>query len=1793
MSNPTDKVVEALRASLLENERLRQTNRRLTEAAREPIAIVGLACRYPGDVRSPEDLWRLTAEGRDAITEFPADRGWDTARLYDPDPGHAGTTYARTGGFLHDAGDFDPGFFGISPREALAIDPQQRLLLELAWEGFERAGIDPATLRGSRTGVFAGVMYGDYAARMAGRIPAEFEGYLGTGSAYSVASGRVSYLFGLEGPAVTVDTACSSSLVAVHLAAQSLRAGECDLALAGGVTTLATPSLFVEFSRQRGLAPDGRCKSFAAGADGVGWGEGAGIAVLARLSDAVAAGRPILALVRGSAIGQDGASSQLTAPNGRAQQRVIRDALAAAELTPDGVDAVEAHGTGTTLGDPIEAQAVLAAYGQNRDRPLYLGSVKSNIGHTQAAAGIAGIIKMVEAIRHGELPRSLHIDAPSPHVDWSAGAVELLHEPVAWPETGRPRRAAVSSFGISGTNAHVILEAPPASGDRVPSGDEPAAAPPWLLSARGEPALRAQALSLLDHVRARPEESSVDIGRSLATTRAQLEHRAAVPAGDLTALAALGRGEPATGLVRGDAGNPGKVVFVFPGQGSQWAGMGVELARTMPVFRGHLQRCSEALAPYTSWSLLDVLAGDPDAPPLERVDVVQPALFAVMTSLARLWQSVGVQPDAVIGHSQGEIAAAYVAGALSLDDAARVVALRSRALLALAGTGAMASVPLPRDEVEQRLTDGLVTVAAVNGPSSTVVAGEPAAVAGLVAAYQADGVRGRLVPVDYASHHPGVEAVRQAVLDAIGEIRPTLADVEFASTVTGEMIETTRLDAGYWYTNLRSQVRFEDAVRSLQQGGHRLFIEVSPHPVLTIGTEETLAGAGTVVGSLRRDDGGTDRFLDAAAQAWTAGAALDWAGIHGGSPGRPVTLPTYAFQHQRYWLDAPAAGGDVATLGLAEAGHPFLGAVAELPADGQLLLTGRIGVATHPWLADHAVAGRAVLPGSALLELALHAGARAGTPRVEEFRADAPLVLPDEDSLWVRLSVGVPAEDGRRTVEVYARPAGDPDGSGWVRYATGLLGADLPPEPVPAPPADGDVIDPGELYAQLFRAGFDHGPAFQGVRTARANGPDDVVVELDLPPEVDPAGFGLHPALLDAALHPMAAGPGDKLWLPYAWTGVSLYATGAGAVRAYIRRTGPDTVSLTLTTLAGEPVLTAGSVLLRPTSAEELRPAPVLSDALFRPDWSRIPAPPAAPADRMVLDADAPDLAAVAAAAPAFAIVEIRPGGPHPTADRTLRLLQDWLAAPGPAGTRLVVTTRRAVATSAGEDVPQPAAAIVWGLTRSAQAEHPDRFVLIDLDEEDTGLDSALATGEPQLAIRDGVLLVPRLRPAGAGEAAAFPPIADGTVLITGGTGTLGRLAARHLITAHGARHLLLLSRGGSGSPGATDLVDELTGLGAAVRIAAADAADRTALADALAGIPAEHPLTMVVHAAGVLDDGLLTTLTPERLAVVLRPKVDAAWNLHELTADRPLSGFVLFSSLAGVLGNPGQANYAAANAFLDALAQHRRAQGRPAVSLGWGLWAPSSAMTAHLDPVGQARLARAGAALTAMEGLQLFDAALAHGAPVLLPARLDAVAMRRQADAGMLPAVLRGLVRVPPRRAGEAGPALADRLAGQDDAGRHRLLVELVRGQIAAVLGFAGGAEIDPERAFKDLGFDSLTAVELRNRLGVASGLRLPATLAFDYPTPDALAAYLGAELTPVAPDPAVAVLAGLDAAAATLSALPAGDETRDRIAVRLRDLLRLTDGGTGPADDGDLMAASDDELFDVLDNELNGGVR
>ncbi|WP_431947917.1 SDR family NAD(P)-dependent oxidoreductase [Micromonospora marina] len=2140
-----------------------------TVALDEPVAIVAMACRFPGGIGSPEELWRLLEAGDDVIGDLPDDRGWPLADLHDPVPGTPGRTYVRSGGFLTGIADFDAEFFGISPREALAMDPQHRLLLETSWEALERGGIDPATLRGSRTGVFAGTHGQDYADRVApgvvsddGEVTAD-EGHLLTGTAGSVLSGRVAYALGLEGPAVTVDTACSASLVALHLAVQALRQGDCDLALAGGVSVMSTPAGLTGFSRQRGLAADGRCKAFAEDADGFGMSEGVGMLVVERLSEARRRGHPVLAVVRGSAVNSDGASNGLTAPNGPSQERAIRAALAAAGLSAADVDVVEAHGTGTSLGDPIEAEAILATYGQRPagGTPVLLGSVKSNLGHTQAAAGVAGVLKMVLAMRHGRLPRTLHAERRSSRIDWDSGAVQLLTEARPWPAADRPVRAGVSSFGISGTNAHVIVEsvaeATPEAAESEPPQER---ALPWLLSARTPQALAGQARRLREHLAARPDQRPLDVAWSLATTRGTFDSRAVLVAASAQrvadALDALVEGRPDPAVTRGEARPTGRCVFVFPGQGSQWLGMGLDLLDQAPVFAERMAACDAALRPYLDWSLLDVLRQAPGAPGLDEVDVVQPALFAMMVSLAELWRSYGVQPAAVVGHSQGEIAAACVAGVLSLPDAARVVALRSRALRALAGHGAMASVALPADTVRDRIArfGERISVAAVNGPAAVVVSGEPEAVEELLAELAGEQARVRRITVDYASHSAQVERIRDELAEVLAGIAPGPAAVPLFSTTDLRWLDGEEMGPDYWYRNLRRPVELERAIRALAAEGHDTYVECSPHPVLTVGVEETLAdhdGDAVVVGSVQRDQGGRERFLLSLSQLHVSGVAVDWRPALAG--GRRVDLPTYAFAHRRYWPRAVSGPGDVGAAGLDAAGHPLLGASVVLAETRGHLFTGRLSADAQPWLADHRVTGSVLVPGTGLVEFCLRAGDEVGHPFLDELIIEAPLTLPADGATQVQVAVGAGDGDGRRPVTVHSRPADAPAGQPWTRHASATLRADQPavsPQLAAWPPPDTRPVDLTGFYAGLEADGYAYGPAFQGLRAVWTSG-DEVYAEVELPAtqRVDADRYGLHPALFDAALHAAhfggLAGAGTgQLLLPFAWNGVSLHATGATALRVRLTRVGPHAIALTVADPTGAPVAEVAALTMRPISTTELAVTDdrATRDALFRVDWT--PLPPvgsATPVDAVAvapgldgfplyhgLDglADAVD-AGLALPGAVLVPLDADPAQPTPRAARhaavrALDLVRRWLTEPRWAASRLLLVTRGAVAVHHAGEVTDPAAAAAWGLVRSAQSENPGQIVVVDVDGAGIGPDGVaalLAADEPQAAIRVGTAYVPRLARAGSAgellappaaswrldapvrgslenltlvasdaadaalgprevrvrvraaglnfrdvlnalglypgdagplggegageivevgaevtdlrpgdrvfgvfvgcfgpvavtdrrllapmpagwsyvEAASVPVVfltayhglvnlagltrgesvlvhaaaggvgmaavqlarhlgaevyataspakwdalralgldeehlassrnldfetrftdatggrgvdvvldslarefvdaslrllprggrfvemgktdirdadrvavdhpgvaytafdltleepdevqrmlvvllglfergtltplptqvwdvrqapeafrhvsqarhvgkvvltmprawdADGTVLLTGGTGTLGRLVARRLVETHGVRRLLLVSRRGERAPGATEALDELRALGVETMVVAADVSDRDNLAGVLAAVPERHPLTAVVHLAGVLDDGVVTALTPQRVDTVFAPKLDAAWHLHELTRHLDLAGFVLFSSGAGVFGVPGQANYAAANAFLDALALARRAEGLPGRSFAWGLWEQASEMTAELDRTDPRITARDGQrAIPSELGMALFDAGLRLAEPVLVPTRIDVAALGERAE--RTPALLRGLLRRerPTARAAtptDGGRTLADELAALDGPERHTLVVDLVREQAASVLGHGSRVAVAPGRAFSQIGFDSLTAVELRNRLTTATGLRLPATLIFDYPDPNELATYLVSELAPDTGPAVPPVLADLENLERSLTEASVEPELHDQIGSRLEVLIakwRTMRAGAGGDPDLDLELASDDDLFDLIDSEL-----
>ncbi|WP_157882204.1 type I polyketide synthase, partial [Streptomyces rubellomurinus] len=1716
----------------------------------EPIAIVGMSCRLPGGVATPEDLWRLVADGADAITGFPEDRGWQV---------DADADFAAAGGFLDGAAHFDAGFFRISPREALAMDPQQRLALEAVWEALESAGQDPARLRRTDTAVFLGAMAQDYLPRLQD-VSGNLAGYALTGGSGSVVSGRVAYTLGLEGPAVTVDTACSSSLVALHLAAQALRSGDCSLALAGGVTVMSTPGMFVEFARQGGLAGDGRCKAFAEDADGTGWSEGVGVLVLERLSDARRNGRRVLAVLRGSAVNQDGASNGLTAPNGPSQERVIRQALASAGLTPAEVDAVEAHGTGTGLGDPIEAQALLATYGQEREQPLWLGSLKSNIGHTQAAAGVAGVIKMVQAMRHGVLPRTLHAEQPTSKVDWTAGQVRLLAEQRDWPAAERPRRAAVSSFGISGTNAHVIIE----QGDPVEAA-APSAEPAepakgelvWTVSAHSAKALAGQARKLAEAVAgsvsdadpaavagavsdadpaavagavsdadpaadARPAAVAdpADVALSLATRRTALDHRAAIVGADraelLAGLRALADGRRDPAVTTGHTSAPPVVGVLFSGQGSQRLGMSRELVAAFPEFAAAWREVCAALDPLLEHPIDEVVGAEPGsatAALLDETAMTQPALFAFEVAAYRLLTSLGVQPAIVVGHSIGELAAAHVAGVFSLADAARLVAARARLMGELPRGGAMVAVQADEDEVRAALAghERDASVAAVNGPAAVVISGVEEVVTAIAAELAADGRKTTRLRVSHAFHSPLMDPMLDGfrrVAESVAYAPPRLAVV---SNVTGAVAEPGELEQPeYWVRHVREAVRFADGVAAAVKAGAGALVEVGPDGVLAAMAAEQLADAGlTAVPLARKGRSETRSAAEALARLHVAGLPVDWPAHLAalGRPGRPVDLPGYAFDRQRYWAQPERPRGDVESAGLAAVAHPFLAAATELATGEQVAYNGRIDLAADAWLADHAIFGSAVFPGAAVVDLVLRALEGTGCRSVEELTLHAPLTFA-AGAVQVQVLVGEAEPSGRRPVAVYSRPASAGAGA-WTRHAAGFAvpqAVSRAAAPDVRPPQGAAAVDLAGFYPELAGRGFGYGPAFQGLRALWRDG-DEAYGEVELPEQVPHAagGFAVHPALFDAALHPLLAllgsdDPSDdaqRTFLPYAWSGVTPHARGTGRLRVRVARLGATEVSVTITAADGTPVLTVDSLALMPASAAQLARGAV-ADSLFAVRWAPVEPGTPGPVD--------------------LVHVEASTGGDVPASVRAsahaaLELVQRRLAEPQERP--LAVVTRGAVAALPGE-TPDLALAAVRGLVRAAQVEYGEGFVLVDTDdsEESRRALETLDPSAPQLVVRQGRVYAPRLVPAAAATGAtgarpAWDP--NGTVLLTGATGGLGALFARHLVTEHGVRRLLLLSRSG-----AAELAAELTALGAEVSQAACDVADRAALAGQLALIPAEAPLTAVVHMAGVLADGAVETMTPDRIDRVFAPKVDAAWHLHELTKDLGLSAFVLFSSVVGVVGNAGQANYAAANAFLDALAEHRTAAGLPALALAWGPW--EIGMAGTLGEADLARFRRHGMTpLTADRGAALFDAALASEDALQLPVQVDRTALRQDTVPELLRTVLRpgaGAEQVaaerpadePVEEEGGLSP-MARRLAGLAPEAQREELVALLLETAVAVLGYASVDDIDADMSFQEIGFDSLSGVEFRNQVKADTGVHVPATVIYNYPTPAALA--------------------------------------------------------------------------------------
>ena len=2030
-----------------------------TASSDEPIAIVGMGCRYPGGITDPDSFWTLLEGGVDAITEVPPER-WDIDALYDPDPDARGKMVTRSGGFLRGFESFDASFFGISAREASRIDPQQRLLLETTWEGLERAGIVPESLVGSDTGVFVGLMYNDYAS-FAGDL-GDLDGYVGTGTLGSVASGRISYLLGLQGPSMTVDTACSSSLVTLHLACQSLRQGECRVALAGGVALMLTPASFVEFSRLRGLAPDGRCKSFSAAADGVAWGEGCGMLVLERLSDAQRNGHPVLAVIRGSAVNQDGRSNGLSAPNGPSQRAVIREALRRSGVSASSIGYVECHGTGTKLGDPIEVQALGAELSPGREAPVVIGSAKSNLGHTQAAAGAAGVMKAVLLLQHGVIPKSLHFDAPSPHIPWSDLPVKVAAEAVAWPRGAEPRLVGVSSFGISGTNAHVVIEEPPLV-DAPPQASSAQAASLVVLSAKSASAVTSQASRLWQHLLAHPELGLADVAYSLATTRTSMEHRLALSVASLSslsgALSSVSRGETPSCGVRGVArASGGKVAWLFTGQGSQKLGMGRELYAQWPVFRAAMDEALGALREHVSTGVDAVMwasASSSQGALLDETEHAQPALFAFEWALSTLWRSWGMVPDVVAGHSLGELVAACVAGVFSLSDGARLVAARGRLMQALPRGGAMVSVAASEGEVLSSLVGHAATVfvGAVNGPQSVVLSGVEADVLAVASGFASRGIRTKRLEVSHAFH----SALMDPMLDAFRRVAESVtyraATLGVVSNVSGALAGPELASAEYWVRHARASVRFEGGVGALLASGVDTFVEIGPRGTL-LALVAAMSGEGevTLVPSLRAERPESEALLLALGTLHASGAPVEWSGVYP-QGGRRVELPTYPWQRERHWVDVP-----LGTRSGAPTDHALLG-VRLASAGAEVIFESMLSSTSPSWVDEHRVGSRIVLPGAALGELARAAAENVlgGAVEVGSLVFQAPLVLPERGAVRVQVVV---SEEGSR-VAISSQLARAGSASAWILHASGeARAAREVARSVDVSALRERCSTPREValaYEAFASAGLLYGAAFQGIR-ALWTGAGEALAEVRLADGIEPARYGLHPALLDAAFQTAlceaeGAADGAGAWVPFELGRLVVHEAGVASALVHacaveMETAGTRSFDVVLMDDAGAVFAEVTGLRLRRLSTEALAGADATSegaDPLYRLEWREAPslAPSLASGRWLIVGGEGGAALATAlrsggANAACVASEELvgPPSAEHvvyvttahdavEAADDVLRLVQAFVRQS--AAPRLWLATCHAVAVERGDDVACEGSA-VWGMGRTVMLEHPELgCTLVDVADwadlpRALSCEAASTDGETQVAWRDGKRHVARLvrapevvvpagnyglettrrgvldslrlhpalrRPPGPGEveiavrasglnfrdvlnalgmypgdagllgsecagvvvgvgagverlavgdrvmslapgsiqrfvtvdervvigipcnlsfeeAATIPVVfltawyafhdlaslkagervvihaaaggvgmaavqiaqwlgadvlgtaspakwgvvrslgvkhvassrdldfaeafqaacggadvvlnalagpfvdaslsllspggrfvemgkadirdavevaerhpgvayrafdvwdagadrigemlreicagfsaghlralpvrtfgvseaesafrwmaqarhvgkialstvadlrTDGAVLITGGLGALGMHAARWL-AARGVRHVVLTSRGGPESPGASSAVEELAALGVTAEVAAVDVSDENALRRLVSTVASARPLRGVVHAAGVLDDGVLREQTSDRLRGVMRPKVEGARNLHEVTRGADLDLFVLFSSVAGTLGAAGQGPYAAGNAYLDGLASHRRALGLPAVSLAWGPWS-GGGMASSLDAASRARLTAQGMkALTPAQGVAMMARALERPDAELVAAALE-LGLVRSAVGEDIPPVWRALLRGPSKRRASAAGTFARDVAALPKERQADAIREVVAAEVARVLSMGGASNVELERPLRDVGIDSLMAVELRNALGRRLGVALPATLVFDYPTPAAIAEFL-----------------------------------------------------------------------------------
>ncbi|MBL9005521.1 MAG: amino acid adenylation domain-containing protein [Myxococcales bacterium] len=1752
MSHQETLLRERLREAALALRDLRLERDALERERSEPIAIVGMGCRLPGAASSPQAFWDLLTAGRDAIVSL--EPRW---RLIGAHPDSDVPSWAAL--LTESVEAFDPAFFGISPREARSMDPQQRLLLEVAWEALEDAGIPPLALAQSRTGVFIGACANDYADLAGRQPPAEQDAYLTTGNMLSIAAGRLSYTLGLQGPCMTIDTACSSSLVALHVACRSLRSHESSLALAGGVSLILSPDSMTALFRTQALSPDGRCRTFDALANGYARGEGCGLLVLKRLSDAQRDGDRIWAVIRGSAVNQDGRSTGLTAPNVLAQEALLRQALKDARVAPEAIGFVETHGTGTSLGDPIEVQALRAVVGAPRadGSRCVLGAVKTNIGHLEGAAGAAGLIKAVLALAMERIPKNLHLRTLNAHIELDGSSLVLASEPVPWPRSTRPRFAGVSGFGLSGTNAHVVLEEAPPPRQQTPTSTS---ALPFVLSARSEAALAAQAEQLSTQLARCHDTPLPDLAYTLCCRRTQFEHRASIVAhsrDDLhAALVALAHGQSSPFLRTATVRRAGKLAYLFTGQGSQRPAMGQALASAFPAFSDALHAVLAVLDPLLPRPLRTLMwAGKDtdDARLLDQTRFTQPALFALQVALYRLLEGLGITPDFLLGHSVGEIAAAHVAGVLSLADACRLVVARGQHMQELAAGGAMVALQAAEHEVRPLLAgrDAALDIAAINGPQHTVISGDEEAVLSVASHFAARGRKVTRLAVRHAFHSPRMDAMAPAFVQAVSALTFRPSQIAIVSSTSGALITDPEIaQPAYWVKQARVSVQFQRGLHTLREAGVQSYLELGPKAVLCAMAAECFADAAApaidLIPTLRGDDQEPSSFLQALGRLHIRGTSVDFSALLRPLQPQLADLPRYPFQRIRCWIDAPPRSHADGSSGLSSLPHPLLTTALSLSDQDAYLFNGALAVRSSPWLLDHAIYSVPIFPGTGFLDAALSAARALDLSVVAELTLSAPLSPSESSPVQLQVLVHPPNAQGMRSFAISSRAVAAPLKSPWTQHGTGFLSSAaasaLPSAPPTWPPAGAEAVDISGLYAAFSRRGLGYGPAYQGLRAVYRVA-DAVYIEATLPEPLrrDGVRYAVHPALLDTTLHGLAAVLSDEVEehavMLVAWQGVRVVSLGALTLRARLDRPSWEQSELVSTSLVawddcGQLVLVVEQVTLKRVRVAQLSAART-RQSLYGVQWTQVAATPAmhaldetwgmacssphlrALATVELDDAHALDQRLRAGPPPARLIVDATepatqspPAAAYARIHRVLPLLQSLLRDDRLTAVDLLVVTRNAVSVGPQDAAPVLDQAPLWGLVRCARNEHFDRRLrILDIDaaSHSEQIEAALREDtQPELALRAGVLYAPRLAPLAAEltaqpAASSLSRLAQGTTLITGGTGELAKNLCRHLVLARGARHVLLASRRGMQADGAADLVQDLAAHGASVRIVACDVTDARQLSALLCTIPAAAPLRAVFHCAAVLDDAPLSALSAERVDRVFAPKLDAAWHLHELTRSLDLDAFVLFSSAASILGAPGQANYAAANAFLDALAMVRRQQGLPAQSLAWGPWqSQGQGLTAKLAAAQIERQRFYGIdQLSPDEGIALLDAALARSEALVVPIRLISERMfaRLRDRRDLVPPILRGLGGSQRAHKEEMGMAdavaLQKRLRALSTAEQTAEVLQRVRREVAAVLGLPSESALLPEQALRDLGLDSLMAVELRNRLQVLLAVR------------------------------------------------------------------------------------------------------